>query len=706
MIALQLLRTRVARRILVLFLTCAVVPVATFAILAYRATADRLQSDARQTLRDGSKTAAMIVMERLHALVSELGATTSRPSFEAIVLERADGHLDGYRGRFPALPALSEIQKAHLASGGPVILVDTARGIPWVFTILPREGSRTGYPRWWGMASPKVLVGNDPGLSPAPEGTEFCLLDTRGNALECPSPEVVRTLNQSERDNVQLNWRRADSTFLLARRDLFLAGEFASPSWTIALSLPESSVLVPLASFRRTFLQGVLLAAVLVFVLSHVQLRKRMTPLAELEAGVQRLSAGDFSTPVIVKSDDEFETLAGSFNGMASDLRDQFMTLTALRSVDIAALEAGSAIAIAEAALRSAPGLMDGNRGVVAFAGGSEPGVWTVLSMAPNGAERRETRVSPGHGELRQLEATLEALHFAPGEPGPSYFGGVHLPADAARVVFPLRQNGRIQAALVIAAKRDSAFPPPLIARGRQLADQLAVGLANVSLLGELDALSHGAMLALARTIDAVSPWTAGHSERVTQGALEIGRRLGLDRAALDRLERGSLLHDIGKIGVPAAILDKAGRLTPEERSIIESHPVIGAEIISPIAAFRELRGLVLYHHELLDGSGYPDGLSGEAIPQIVRVLTVADIFDALVSDRPYRAGLTPERALSILRDGSGRKYDERAVLALEDAVREGWSTVASADSALRRARPAATAAPTAGLNVREEVFT
>jgi putative nucleotidyltransferase with HDIG domain len=159
----------------------------------------------------------------------------------------------------------------------------------------------------------------------------------------------------------------------------------------------------------------------------------------------------------------------------------------------------------------------------------------------------------------------------------------------------------------------------------------------------------------------------------VTQTALEIGRRLGFDDAAQDRLRRGGLLHDIGKIGVPAAILNKPGPLTAPERALIEAHPVVGAKIISPIAAFQELVPLVLHHHELLDGSGYPDGLAGAEIPEIVRVLTVADIYDALVSDRPYRAGFSSAEAFAILRDGAGRRFDARAVSALEDAVREGW---------------------------------
>lgn len=533
------------------------------------------------------------------------------------------------------------------------------------------------------MVAPSAIVGVDPGLNPAPDGTELCLLDDKGHTLFCPSTGAAAVLTAgAAAQEGPLTWERGDSSFLMAHWSLFLAGEFAAPPWTVAVSMPKSSVLVPLSAFRRTFLLGVALAAALVFVLSHVQLRKRMTPLAELEAGVQRLGAGDFTTPVVVRSDDEFEMLATSFNGMAADLRDQFMTLKALSTVDVAALETRSATAIASAALRCAPGLLEANRAVVAFSSGEEAGVWTVLSAGPGEEKPREGRARPDVGEILELEAATDVVHFAPDALGHGYFDAGHLPRASRRVVFPLRENGRILAALIL-SRDDSPFPPAVLARGRQLADQLAVGLSNVALLGELDALSHGAMLALARTIDAASPWTAGHSERVTHGALEIARRLGFGRPDLDRLRRGGLLHDIGKIGVPRSILDKPAQLTPEERKTIELHPVIGAEILTPIVSFRELRPLVLYHHELLDGTGYPDGLAGDAIPALVRVLTVADIFDALVSDRPYRAGLEPAAAIAILREGAGIKYDARAVRCLEEAVGEGWSAAAIAGPAM-----------------------
>ncbi len=242
-------------------------------------------------------------------------------------------------------------------------------------------------------------------------------------------------------------------------------------------------------------------------------------------------------------------------------------------------------------------------------------------------------------------------------------------------VLFPIRgARGPIGVLIVGASGEERAAGRCACTTAAQLADQLALGLSNVSLLEELDSLSLGALTALARTIDASSHWTAGHSERVTQYAVDIGAALALAPADIVRLRQGSLLHDIGKIGVPPAILDKAGPLSEAELAVMQSHPTIGARIVESVRAFRDLVPLVRHHHELLDGTGYPAGLRGEEIPELVRILTVADVFDALTSDRPYRKGLAHESALAILTGGIGTRFDARAVDALRNLVTGDWS--------------------------------
>jgi len=176
------------------------------------------------------------------------------------------------------------------------------------------------------------------------------------------------------------------------------------------------------------------------------------------------------------------------------------------------------------------------------------------------------------------------------------------------------------------------------------------------------DRLNRGTLTALARAIDAKSPWTAGHSERVTHLALKIGRILGLTREQLDNLRQAGLLHDIGKIGIPAKILDKPGKLTDEEYRIICEHPEKGAKILQPIEEYAEVIPVAMQHHEWFNGKGYPDGLPEEEISLGARILAVADVFDALTSDRPYRDGMPVQIAIEMIREASGIKFDPKVV--------------------------------------------
>jgi len=173
--------------------------------------------------------------------------------------------------------------------------------------------------------------------------------------------------------------------------------------------------------------------------------------------------------------------------------------------------------------------------------------------------------------------------------------------------------------------------------------------------------------------VDAVSPWTMGRSERVAAWAVELGRRLGLSRRDLRHLELGGLVHDIGKLGIPTAVLDKVGPLTTAERDLIRSHPDLGVQRLAAIPGFAPLLPMVRHHHELLDGSGYPLGLKDDEIPLLVRILTVADVFDAMRSDRAYRPGLDTDALIGVLRSGSGSRFDARVVEVLLALIEEGW---------------------------------
>jgi putative two-component system response regulator len=194
-------------------------------------------------------------------------------------------------------------------------------------------------------------------------------------------------------------------------------------------------------------------------------------------------------------------------------------------------------------------------------------------------------------------------------------------------------------------------------------------------------------VFALARAVEAKSQFTHGHSERVTQYALALAEAVSVSRADRQVLRKGALLHDIGKISIPDAVLDKPGKLTPLEFELVKTHPTQGVHIVEPLHSLRETLPLIRWHHERLDGQGYPDGLRGEQIPQLVRILSVADVYDALSSNRPYRQPMPHELCLKVLHENAdGGGLDPELVAVFERIV-----TPLSAPSAGTAALPVPT---------------
>ena len=179
--------------------------------------------------------------------------------------------------------------------------------------------------------------------------------------------------------------------------------------------------------------------------------------------------------------------------------------------------------------------------------------------------------------------------------------------------------------------------------------------------------VSHNHLMELANSlagaIDAKDPYTKGHSTSVSRYSEALARAINLPEDEVERIKLGALLHDVGKIGIPENVLKKPGKLEGEEWEIMKQHPVIGAEkVLAPNDALRDLIPIVKYHHEHVDGSGYPDHLKGDDIPLAARIVAVADTFHALISDRPYRKGMSVEKACEILKDGAGKIWDSDLV--------------------------------------------
>lgn len=175
----------------------------------------------------------------------------------------------------------------------------------------------------------------------------------------------------------------------------------------------------------------------------------------------------------------------------------------------------------------------------------------------------------------------------------------------------------------------------------------------------------------LVEAIETKDPYTHGHSARTAELAVSIGIRMGLGADQLRTLAQGAYLHDIGKLGIPDEILNKPGRLTPDERKLIETHPMLGFSLASVHEVLAPCLPIILYHHERFDGDGYPKSLAANEIPLLAPIAAVADVWDALTTDRAYRPGWSPQRALDHIVDGAGRHLDPRVVVVLLEIADE-----------------------------------
>jgi HD-GYP domain-containing protein (c-di-GMP phosphodiesterase class II) len=230
-------------------------------------------------------------------------------------------------------------------------------------------------------------------------------------------------------------------------------------------------------------------------------------------------------------------------------------------------------------------------------------------------------------------------------------------------------------------------------------AGQLAIAIENAQLYENLEDTFLGTISALAATVDAKDPYTYGHSQEVTTFAVAIAECMDLSEQAVHDIRVAATLHDIGKLAVDGAILQKPGRLTPEERELMNRHPATAADILSSLEFLKDAVPLILFHHERFGGGGYPSGVSGETIPLGARIIAVADSFNAMVSDRPYRAALTVDAAVQELKDCSGTQFDPEVVDAFLDVLASDGTVAGPSHLAAVRAEHAAVA-PFRGVRV------
>lgn len=250
----------------------------------------------------------------------------------------------------------------------------------------------------------------------------------------------------------------------------------------------------------------------------------------------------------------------------------------------------------------------------------------------------------------------------------------------------PAKYKNRLMAILLLGKKSDGCkYNEEELDFFAALASDVAMAIRNAQLFDGLKRESEKnhdlfirTIIVLAQAIEAKDKYTRGHTEGVTGYAISIARQMVANGSAVfdgnffENLYVAGMLHDIGKIGVPESILNKAGLMTPEEAEIMKQHPLWGVEILKPLSELKGSLEAVKYHHERYDGSGYPEGLKGEEIPIIAAIISVADAYDAMITDRPYRAALSKQEALNEIRTNLGSQFPPKPARALIELAEMG----------------------------------
>jgi putative nucleotidyltransferase with HDIG domain len=288
----------------------------------------------------------------------------------------------------------------------------------------------------------------------------------------------------------------------------------------------------------------------------------------------------------------------------------------------------------------------------------------------------RTIRVPRGQGIAGHVAETGESLLVPDCSQDPRFFKAADEKSKFVTrniIAVPLVARGEtIGVVEVLNRLGGGTFTPEDMALLQALAHQSAVAIQNAQLFQDVQDSFLATVKALAQAVDAKDSYTAGHSSRVTLYSTIIAEELGLSEAEVRKVRLAGLLHDVGKIGIRDSVLGKPGHLTDEEFGIMKSHPAVGAGILRPVVQLADVIPGVLSHHERYDGKGYPQGLQGEAIPLLGRIIGVADAFDAMTSDRVYRPRLSDEVAIAELKKHSGTQFDSRVVKAFFSAYDNG----------------------------------
>lgn len=682
------LRSKVAQRIALLFILCALIPILALSFLSFRQVTQQLRQQSQERLFQSNKAMGMAIFERLLILEAEMAIisaqirvnpqikldVTSRDlkirlerKFKGLWLMREQSPASILLGEDPA-PELTIQQYQHIRSGETLVsyrfLSEYSTRIFMAIKMTSPELPASYFAAeidpgfLWNMGYEETL----------PYWAEFSVYDHENRLLFSSLPQsylLADRPNPSQilGDSGSFEWSYKGEKYLANSRDLFIQSNFYASKWALVLSEASSYRQKPLAQFKRTFPLVILLSLWVVLFLSFSQIRRSLIPLEKLKKGAQRISQRDFESQIIVNSGDEFQDVAEAFNDMSTTLGRQFKALKMMSAIDRAVLSSRDARTIVESLLTKIHNICPCQGVCIALLEPKDKMTGNMYFRAVGESQKiqvSEIELLPH--DLKLLEEKNDKIYVSGGSISPSFL----LSQDSSGLKYffisPVFLKKKPAAIVSLGFYEEPMLSQDEMSNIRQLTDQVGVALSNTRLLKELQEINLGILAVLARAIDAKSHWTAGHSERVTGFALKIGKTLALSKKQLDVIHKGGLLHDIGKLGIPNQILDKPAKLNPKEFQIVQTHTTLGARILEPITSYSEIVRIVLEHHENFDGSGYPQGLKGKNISLYSRIFAVADNFDALSSDRPYRRALKLKEVIHYIKIQAGKKFDPMVV--------------------------------------------
>lgn len=675
------LNSPVFRRIFFVILLCALVPIAGLATLTYINARTQLISDTGKRLHHASKNIGLTLIAKLIDLETTLEEVALVQSLPTITKQRQIS--------LPGLPenafastlffpvegtelqtffSLTDKDNERIRQGHPqIVLLKKLQGTEiWIINLVADHNKQ--------LATIAARINPDFILRYAeifvPNNAQFEIVDSRLRPLInnefIPRITAAMVLSEQASRKRYIEIEENDSGWLVGSWSVFLRAHFNTDSWYVLVCEPEEVVFASLYQFARNAGMTGILAFWLILLASSILVRKILSPLHYLQKATKLVGTGGYKCQVEITSKDEFEELSKSFNLMAAKIHNQLQHQDKMSRTVREMLGEIDQKNIIQKLLNGLEGLVHSEQvGFISYEQNARPNskIWLTTTVQGFLSEQSlDLPVNPSELEIPEMSG--EQYKFMTADAYPQIFQPFAERDARHFILLPVLISAETQGLLIFVYSDNKLFSGEYAVL-RQLADQLGIALSKAAIVDELDHLNFGVLTALARSVDANSKWTRGHSERVTSYALTIAKEMGLDDSVLLEINRAALLHDLGKIAVPSEILNKQGKLTAEEYAAMKQHPSEAARIIEPIKVFDKIRPAVEQHHECWDGSGYPFGLKGEEIDPIARILAVADVYDALYSDRPYRESWSQEQVLNHMMRGRGTAFDPKVVDAL-----------------------------------------